>query len=72
MYEKFYVHEKIIRTQTCRRRVINNLLPEKFKENMKTKQLRFKSQLEKKNCYKSKRKRVNSFDIYIVEFAFLL
>ena len=34
VYEKFYVHEKILRTQNCRRRSIKNLLPEKRKENM--------------------------------------
>ena len=43
MYEKFYVHEKILRTRNCRRRFIKNLLPEKRKENMETKQPRFKS-----------------------------
>ena len=45
VYEKFYVHEKILRTQNCRRRFIKNLLPEKRKENMETKQPRFKSRL---------------------------
>ena len=34
VYEKFYVHEKILRTRNCRRRFIKNLLPEKSKENM--------------------------------------
>ena len=34
VYEKFYVHEKILRTQNCRRRFIKNLLPEKRKEKM--------------------------------------
>ena len=34
VYEKFYVHEKILRTQNCHRRFIKNLLPEKRKENM--------------------------------------
>ena len=34
VYEKFYVHEKILRTQNYRRRFIRNLLPEKRKENM--------------------------------------
>ena len=38
MYEKFYVHEKILRTRNCRRRFIKNLLPEKRNENMETKQ----------------------------------
>ena len=32
MYEKFYVHEKILRARNCRRRFIKNLLPEKRKE----------------------------------------
>ena len=34
VYEKFYVHEKFLRTRHCRRRFIKNLLPEKRKENM--------------------------------------
>ena len=34
MYEKFYVHEKILRTQICRRRFIKNFLLEK--RNVKT------------------------------------
>ena len=34
MYEKSYVHEKILRTRNCRRKFIANLLPEKRKENM--------------------------------------
>ena len=34
VYEKFYVHEKILRTQNCRRRFIKNLLPEKRNANM--------------------------------------
>ena len=38
MYEKFYVHEKNLRTRNCRRRFIKNLLPEKRNENMETKQ----------------------------------
>ena len=29
VYEKFYSHKKILRTQNCRRKVIKNLLPEK-------------------------------------------
>ena len=29
LYEKFYVHEKILRTQICRRKFIKNLLLEK-------------------------------------------
>ena len=43
MYTKFYEHEKILRTRNCRRRFIQNLLPEKRKE--KTKQPQFKSRL---------------------------
>ena len=34
VYEKFYVHEKILGTQNCRGRFIKNLVPEKRKENM--------------------------------------
>ena len=34
VYEKFYVHEKNLRTQNCRRKFTKNLLPEKRKENM--------------------------------------
>ena len=34
VHEKFYVHEKILRTGNCRRKSIKNLLPEKRKENM--------------------------------------
>ena len=33
-YEKFYVHEKIVRTRNCRGEFIKNLLPDKRKENM--------------------------------------
>ena len=47
MYEKLYVHEKILRARNCRGRFIKNLLPEKLKENMETKQLQFKSRLNK-------------------------
>ena len=43
MYQKFYAHKKFLGTQNCRRKFIENLLPEKHKENMYTKQLRFKS-----------------------------
>ena len=32
--EKFYVHERILHTQNCRRRFTKNLLHEKRKENM--------------------------------------
>ena len=46
MYEKFYIHEKFLRTRNCRRRFIKNLLPEKYNENMETKQPRFKSRLK--------------------------
>ena len=41
--EKFYVYEKILRTRNCHRKFIKNLLSEKRKGNMQTKQLRFKS-----------------------------
>ena len=34
VYEKFYVHEKILRTRNCRRKFIKILLTEKRKENM--------------------------------------
>ena len=34
LYEKFYVHEKILRTRNCRRNFVKNLLPEKRKENI--------------------------------------
>ena len=34
MYEKFYVHEKILRTRNYRLKFIKNLLSEKRKENM--------------------------------------
>ena len=34
MYEKFYAHEKILRTRNYRRKFIKILLPEKRKENM--------------------------------------
>ena len=32
VYEKFYVHEKLLSTRNCRRKFIKNLLPEKLKE----------------------------------------
>ena len=34
LHEQFYVHEKILLTQNCRRKFFKNLLPEKRKENM--------------------------------------
>ena len=34
MYQKFYAHKKFLGTQNCRRKFIENLLPEKRKENM--------------------------------------
>ena len=34
VYEKFYVHEKILHAQNCHCKFIKNLLPEKHKENM--------------------------------------
>ena len=33
VYEKCYVHEKILRTRNCHREFFKNLLPEKRKEN---------------------------------------
>ena len=36
MYEKFYVHEKILSTRNCRRKFIKNLLTEKLKIKTKT------------------------------------
>ena len=34
VYEKFYVHEKPLRTRNCHRKFIKYLLNEKDKENM--------------------------------------
>ena len=34
VYDKFYVHEKILRKWNCRREFIKNVLSEKRKENM--------------------------------------
>ena len=34
VHEKFYVHEKNLRTRNCRRKFIKNVLPEKRKENV--------------------------------------
>ena len=34
VHEKFYVYEKIFRTQNCRRKFIKNLIPEKSKKNV--------------------------------------
>ena len=34
LYQKIYVHKKILRTRNCRRKFIKNLLPDKRKENM--------------------------------------
>ena len=34
VYKKFYVHEKNLRSQNCRRRFIKNLFTKKRKENM--------------------------------------
>ena len=31
-HDKFYVHEKILRSRNCRRKFIKNLLPEKRKK----------------------------------------
>ena len=46
VHETFYVHEKILRKRGCHRRFIKNLLPEKRKENMSTKQSQFKLRLK--------------------------
>ena len=45
VYEKFYVHEKILRTRNWSQKFIKNLLPGKRKENMQIKQLQYKLQL---------------------------
>ena len=37
VYEKFYEHEKILRTRNCCLKFIKHLLPEKHKANMETK-----------------------------------
>ena len=34
IYDKFYVHEKILRARNCSSKFIKNLLTEKRKENM--------------------------------------
>ena len=34
VYEKFYVHEQILRARNCRRKFIRYLLPENRKENV--------------------------------------
>ena len=34
VYEKLYIHEKVLRTRNCRRKFIKNLFPEKLNENM--------------------------------------
>ena len=36
VYEKFYVHEKILRTRNCRCKFIKNLLSEKRNEECKS------------------------------------
>ena len=38
VYEKFYVNKKNLRTRNCRRKFIKNLLQEKRKESIQTKQ----------------------------------
>ena len=40
---KIFIHEKILCTRNCHGKFIKDLLPEKRKENMQTKQLSFKS-----------------------------
>ena len=47
VYKQFYVHEKNLPKRNCRLKFINNLLPEKRKENMQTKQPQFKLLLNK-------------------------
>ena len=47
VFEKYYLHEKNIHKRNCRRKFMKNLLTEKRKENMRTKQQRFKSRLNK-------------------------
>ena len=47
VYQKFYAHEKILRTRNCGCKFIKNLLPERRKENIEAKQPRFKSRLKK-------------------------
>ena len=42
LYEKYYVHWQILRIRNCHGKFIKNLIPEKRKENMWTKQSRFK------------------------------
>ena len=34
LHEKVYVHEKFLQTGNCRRKFINNVIPEKRKESM--------------------------------------
>ena len=34
MYKECYVREQILRARKCRRKFIENLLPEKFKKNI--------------------------------------
>ena len=51
VYEKVYVHEKILCAQNCCRNIIKNILPEKRKENMQIKQGQFKLRLNKKTHY---------------------
>ena len=43
---KFYLHQKILRTQNCRLKFIKNLLPVERKKNTLTKQSRFKLRLK--------------------------
>ena len=35
VYNKYYVHKKILRTQNCRREFVKNLLPENAKKTCK-------------------------------------
>ena len=50
---KFYLHEKILRAQNCRRKFIKNLLPVERKKNTLTKQSRFKLRLKSINSWEN-------------------
>ena len=49
VYGKFYLRKKILRRRNCRPKFMKNLLLEKRKKNMQTKQPRFKLQLKKES-----------------------
>ena len=67
VYEKFYKREKKLCTRNCRRKFIKNFLPEKRKEDIQTKQPRFKSWLKQIIWFKF----VKSKDFKIVLFSML-